>query len=83
MAKQVSVAVLGVGLIGLDLIEKIQRSAVLDCRLAVGRDDHSFGLYRAAELGCLCFLVWRSGAQSNPRCGRVIGRRAGDAAVPP
>lgn len=48
----VSVAVLGAGLIGIDLIEKIQRSETLDCRLVVGRDRRSLGLRRAAEMGC-------------------------------
>jgi acetaldehyde dehydrogenase len=52
MSEQVSVAVLGVGLIGLDLIGKIQRSTILDLRLVVGRDHRSLGLRRAAELGC-------------------------------
>jgi acetaldehyde dehydrogenase len=50
--KKTSVAVLGVGLIGIDLIGKIQRSQVLDCRLVVGRDRQAFGLRRAAEMGC-------------------------------
>jgi acetaldehyde dehydrogenase len=49
---RVSVAILGAGLIGLDLAEKIQRSAALDCRLVVGRDQQALGLRRAAELGC-------------------------------
>ena len=47
-----NVAVLGAGLIGTDLIEKIQRSEALDCRLVVGRDERSLGLHRAAERGC-------------------------------
>lgn len=46
-----SVAVLGAGLIGIDLIGKIQRSKALDCRLVVGRDRQTLGLRRAAELG--------------------------------
>jgi acetaldehyde dehydrogenase len=46
------VAILGAGLIGIDLLLKVQRSAVLDCRLVVGRDDRSHGLRRAAEFGC-------------------------------
>jgi acetaldehyde dehydrogenase len=46
------VAILGAGLIGIDLLMKIQRSAVLDCELVVGRDDGSYGLRRAAGLGC-------------------------------
>ena len=35
---RVRVAIVGAGLIGIDLIEKIQRSEALDCRLVVGRD---------------------------------------------
>jgi acetaldehyde dehydrogenase len=49
---QVSVVVVGAGLIGIDLIEKIQRSEVLDCRLVVGRDRQTQGLRRAAKMGC-------------------------------
>ncbi|MFE7927553.1 acetaldehyde dehydrogenase (acetylating) [Streptomyces sp. NPDC057456] len=47
-----NVAVLGAGLIGLDLVEKIQASPHLDCRLVVGRDPKTLGLRRAADLGC-------------------------------
>ncbi|MET8681966.1 acetaldehyde dehydrogenase (acetylating) [Streptomyces sp. NPDC004647] len=46
-----SVAVLGAGLIGIDLIGKIQRSKALDCRLVVGRHQ-TLGLRRADEMGC-------------------------------
>ncbi|MFM9812872.1 acetylating acetaldehyde dehydrogenase [Streptomyces scabiei] len=46
-----NVAVLGAGLIGLDLVEKIQASPYLDCRLVVGRDPKALGLRRAAGLG--------------------------------
>ncbi|MEU9405781.1 acetaldehyde dehydrogenase (acetylating) [Streptomyces sp. NPDC048281] len=47
-----NVAVLGAGLIGLDLVEKIQASPYLDCGLVVGRDPKTLGLRRAAALGC-------------------------------
>ncbi|WP_217236454.1 acetylating acetaldehyde dehydrogenase [Streptomyces sp. AC555_RSS877] len=47
-----NVAVLGAGLIGFDLLQKIQQSPHLDCRLVVGRDNKALGLRRAAELGC-------------------------------
>jgi acetaldehyde dehydrogenase len=46
------VAVLGAGLIGIDLLTRIQQSPWLDCRLVVGRDDQARGLRSAAELGC-------------------------------
>lgn len=46
------VAILGAGLIGIDLLLKIRRSDVLDCQLVVGRDDSSHGLRRAARMGC-------------------------------
>lgn len=52
MARTTSVAVLGAGLIGTDLVVKVQRSAALECRLVVGRDQESLGLRRAAEMGC-------------------------------
>ncbi|MEU9719881.1 acetaldehyde dehydrogenase (acetylating) [Streptomyces sp. NPDC047976] len=45
------VAVLGAGLIGIDLAEKIRRSKNLDLRLVAGRDRESLGLRRAAEMG--------------------------------
>ncbi|MFD8639351.1 acetaldehyde dehydrogenase (acetylating) [Streptomyces zaomyceticus] len=45
------VAVLGAGLIGVDLAEKIMRSEFLDCGLVVGRDEGTPGLRQAAELG--------------------------------
>ncbi|WP_405861075.1 acetaldehyde dehydrogenase (acetylating) [Streptomyces sp. NBC_00090] len=45
------VAVLGAGLIGVDLAEKIMRSEFLDCGLVVGRDEKTPGLRQAAELG--------------------------------
>lgn len=46
------VAVLGAGLIGIDLLTRIQRSPMLDCRLVVGRNEEGRGLRSAAELGC-------------------------------
>ncbi|TXJ86772.1 acetaldehyde dehydrogenase (acetylating) [Streptomyces lavendulae] len=48
----ISVAVIGTGSIGQDLVSKIRRSAVLDCALVAGRDAESAGLRRAAGLGC-------------------------------
>lgn len=47
-----NVAILGSGLIGIDLLTKIKRSGVLDCRLVVARDDQNRGLRSAAALGC-------------------------------
>ncbi len=48
--RTIGVAVLGAGLIGLDLLEKIRRSALLECRLVAGH-RHNLGLTRAAEMG--------------------------------
>ncbi|MEU6934631.1 acetaldehyde dehydrogenase (acetylating) [Streptomyces sp. NPDC046385] len=45
------VAVLGAGLIGVDLAEKIMRSEYLECGLVVGRDEKTPGLRQAADLG--------------------------------
>ncbi|MFI6055941.1 acetylating acetaldehyde dehydrogenase [Streptomyces violascens] len=50
--RRTSVAVLGAGLIGIDLVDKIQRSRHLELRLVVGRRRESLGLARAAALGC-------------------------------
>jgi acetaldehyde dehydrogenase len=48
---RLKVAVLGAGLIGLDLLAKIERSPFLDCRLVVGRDENARGVRAAAALG--------------------------------
>ncbi|MDB1089742.1 acetaldehyde dehydrogenase (acetylating) [Streptomyces sp. ACA25] len=45
------VAVLGAGLIGVDLAAKILRSESLDCGLVVARDGNAPGLRQAAALG--------------------------------
>src|SRR4051812_28020710 len=47
-----NVAILGAGLIGIDLLTKIKRSRFLDCQLMVGRDDQNRGLRSAEALGC-------------------------------
>jgi acetaldehyde dehydrogenase len=47
------VAVLGAGVLGLDLIERIRRSPHLDCQLVVGHHRASTGLRRAAAAGCI------------------------------
>lgn len=51
--RTIGVAVLGAGLIGMDLIDKIRRSKTLECRLVTGRDPQSLGLRRAAKMGCV------------------------------
>lgn len=45
------VAVIGTGAIGQDLVSKIDRLSVLDCRLVAGRNPDSAGLRHAARLG--------------------------------
>ncbi|GCE00803.1 acetaldehyde dehydrogenase (acetylating) [Embleya hyalina] len=50
--RPLTVAVLGAGLIGVDLVTKIRRSPLLECRLVVARDDQARGLRMAAALGC-------------------------------
>lgn len=47
-----SVAVLGTGIVGMDLVAKIQRSRALRCGLVAGRNRRSRGLAHAAGLGC-------------------------------
>ncbi|RKN08915.1 acetaldehyde dehydrogenase (acetylating) [Streptomyces radicis] len=44
-------AVLGAGLIGVDLADRIRRSGKLELALVAGRDRDSLGLRRAAEMG--------------------------------
>ncbi|WP_338676012.1 acetaldehyde dehydrogenase (acetylating) [Streptomyces sp. SCSIO 30461] len=45
------VAVLGAGLIGIELADRIARSPQLELALVAGRDQDSLGLLRAAEMG--------------------------------
>ncbi|MFE9559308.1 acetylating acetaldehyde dehydrogenase [Streptomyces sp. NPDC006692] len=47
-----SVAVLGAGLIGIDLADKVRKSKRLELRLVAGRSRQSLGLERAADMGC-------------------------------
>lgn len=48
---RLSVAVLGAGLIGIDLMTKVIRSDYLDLGLVAGRDEATSGLRQAARLG--------------------------------
>ncbi|KOU37632.1 acetaldehyde dehydrogenase [Streptomyces sp. WM6378] len=50
--RRTSVAVLGAGLIGIDLADKVQGSKSLELRLVAGRSRQSLGLARAAAMGC-------------------------------
>ena len=49
--KATPVAILGSGLIGTDLLLKIQRSELLECKLFIGRSLNSPGLAKASSLG--------------------------------
>lgn len=49
--QRLRVAVLGAGLIGVDLVDKIRSSDKLDLALVAGRDRESRGLRRVAEMG--------------------------------
>ncbi|MEU1691447.1 acetaldehyde dehydrogenase (acetylating) [Streptomyces hirsutus] len=49
--QRLRVAVLGAGLIGIDLADKIRRSKKLELALVAGRDRDSLGLRRAAGMG--------------------------------
>ncbi|MFC5805072.1 acetaldehyde dehydrogenase (acetylating) [Streptomyces formicae] len=49
--QRLRVAVLGAGLIGIDLVDKIRRSTRLELALVAGRDRDSLGLRRAADMG--------------------------------
>lgn len=52
VVETVTVAVIGTGAIGRDLVGKIDRSPTLDCRLVAGRNPDSAGLRYAESLGC-------------------------------
>ncbi|BFO20352.1 hypothetical protein SHKM778_67400 [Streptomyces sp. KM77-8] len=49
--QRLRVAVLGAGLIGIDLADKIRRSKKLELALVAGRGRDSLGLRRAADMG--------------------------------
>ena len=51
VAEPVTVAVIGTGAIGRDLVSKIDRSPALECRLVAGRNPESAGLRYAESLG--------------------------------
>ncbi|MEU5219697.1 acetaldehyde dehydrogenase (acetylating) [Streptomyces sp. NPDC020807] len=51
LVEPATVAVIGTGAIGRDLVSKIDRSPVLDCRLVAGRNPESEGLRYAESLG--------------------------------
>ncbi|MCM2579551.1 acetaldehyde dehydrogenase (acetylating) [Streptomyces meridianus] len=51
VVEPVTVAVIGTGAIGRDLVSKIDRSPALDCRLVAGRNPGSAGLRYAESLG--------------------------------
>ena len=50
-AEPITVAVIGTGAIGQDLVSKVHRSPVLECGLVAGRNPESAGLRHAAQLG--------------------------------
>ncbi|MFP3515597.1 acetaldehyde dehydrogenase (acetylating) [Pseudomonas sp. SIMBA_077] len=47
-----SVAVIGTGAIGMDLVNKIYQSPSLSCQLLAGRNKDSAGTHQATQLGC-------------------------------
>ena len=51
MKQKIPVAILGSGIIGTDLLYKIQRSANMECSCFVGRRNESEGIIRARQMG--------------------------------
>ena len=51
MSRKLRVAILGTGNIGTDLLVKVLRSPVLECRLFAGRNLSSPGMTKASQLG--------------------------------
>ncbi|MGQ0777541.1 MAG: hypothetical protein ACT4NY_24545 [Pseudonocardiales bacterium] len=50
--RKLRAAVIGAGLLGIDLAERLTRSPVLSCALVTGRSSSTTGLRRAAQMGC-------------------------------
>lgn len=51
-APRLKAAVIGAGMLGLDLTERLNASPVLSCELVAGRQSSASALRRAARLGC-------------------------------
>lgn len=49
---QLRAAVIGAGMLGIDLAERLTRSTSLTCALVAGRSSSTAGLHRAARMGC-------------------------------
>lgn len=50
--RKLRVAVIGAGLLGIDLAERLTRSPMLSCALVTGRSSSTAGLRLAARMGC-------------------------------
>ncbi len=50
--RKLRVAVIGAGLLGIDLVERLTSSPMLSCALVTGRSSSTAGLRLAAQMGC-------------------------------
>jgi acetaldehyde dehydrogenase (acetylating) len=69
---KVSVAILGSGNIGTDLLVKIQRSEYLECKLFAGRSLSSKGMARAISLGATVSDEGIDAIVKNPDCCTLV-----------
>lgn len=70
--KATPVAILGSGLIGTDLLLKIQRSELLECKLFIGRSLNSQGLAKASSLGVPISDKSIDAILENPDCCEIV-----------
>lgn len=69
---KIKIAIIGTGNIGSDLLQKIQKSAVLECGLFTGRHLESEGIKRAQELGVSTSADSIAAIERDPDCCEIV-----------
>lgn len=72
MSHRLPVAILGTGNIGTDLLMKVLRSPLLECRMFSGRSPDSQGLARARDLGVPTSHESIRAIEQNPECCELV-----------
>lgn len=70
--KKVKVAIIGTGNIGTDLLIKIQRSKILECRMFTGMNPDSEGIKRAKAMGVPTSYESIKAIEKNPDCCDIV-----------